>query len=144
MRSLSLAQIAAQAAALIAALGLASCQTPCVSPYEGPVRVSFLCEDDSRLEVTFTRQPDVALVVQEGFAPATLPARITGSGYRYGDEGIELRGTGAEARWSRPGGGETLCREVSAPAQSQSQARAPQAAAHSTIPAAGTRDYCRA
>jgi hypothetical protein len=63
--------------------------------------------------VVFTRSPDVARVSQEGYTTVELPARIIGAGYRYSDNGIELRGRMNETYWSRPGAAETVCRAVS-------------------------------
>jgi hypothetical protein len=64
------------------------------------------------LSVTFTRNPDSARVAQEGYVTVDLPARVTGSGYRYAAEGAELRGRANEALWTRPGAAETICSEV--------------------------------
>lgn len=99
-----------RAAILIAAFALAACQTPCPAPDTGPVTRVFRCEDGSELNVTFTRSPDFARVVQEGYTTVDLPARITGSGFRYAEGGAELRGRSLEANWTRPGAAETLCR----------------------------------
>lgn len=99
--------------AVAALLFLAACQTPCPSPDTGPTTASFRCEDGSNLQVTFTRGPDSARVVQEGYTTIDLPARIAGSGYRYAEGGAELRGRGAEVRWTRPGAAETLCQRTS-------------------------------
>ena len=107
-------------ASLSAAFVLAACQTPCPPVDSGPIDVVFTCADGSELAVTFTRAPDSARVVQEGYAPLNLPARITGSSYRYGQGGAELRGRGAQARWARPGAAETLCREGASSATPQS------------------------
>lgn len=96
-------------AALLSVCALAACQTPCPAPDTGPSVVQFTCEDGSRLEVTFTRAPDVARIVEEGYTPLTLPARISGSGYRYTDGSAELRWRGAQTAWTRPGSEETLC-----------------------------------
>lgn len=98
-----------RAAAVLAALVLAACQTPCPGPEVGETSATFRCEDGSDLQVTFT--PDRARIVQEGYTTLDLPARLLGSGYRYADNGAELRGRGAELRWTRPGAAETLCRE---------------------------------
>lgn len=102
-----------RAVVVFAAFALAACQTPCPAPDTGPVTSSFTCEDGSTLEVTFTRRPDSARVVQEGYTTIDLPARITGSGYRYADDGAELRGRGPEAQWTRPGAEETICQRTS-------------------------------
>ena len=96
-------------AAILAAVALASCQTPCPGPDTGPTSANFRCEDGSNLLVTFNPTPDTARVVQEGYTPLDLPVRITSSGYRYADNGAELRGRGSEAHWTRPGAAETLC-----------------------------------
>lgn len=95
---------------LLASLALAACQTPCPPPDTGPVTLNYVCEDQSVLTVTITRRPDIAHIVQEGFAPLDLPADITGAGYRYSEGGAELRGRGGEAHWTRPGAERTLCR----------------------------------
>jgi membrane-bound inhibitor of C-type lysozyme len=101
------------AVALAAAFALAACQTPCPAPDTGPTTATFECEDGSTLEVTFTRRPDSARVVQEGYTTIDLPARITGSGFRYADGGAELRGRGSSAQWTRPGAEETACERIS-------------------------------
>jgi hypothetical protein len=67
----------------------------------------FECEDGSELEATFTL--DQAVVVQEGYTTLVLPSRISSSGYRYADNGAELRGRMNETRWTRPGAAETIC-----------------------------------
>lgn len=95
---------------LAAVLSLAACQTPCPGPQSGSVTQSFACEDGSHLEVTFNYAPGSARIVQEGFAPLDLPARITGSGFRYADNGADLRERGAIVYWTRPGAAQTECR----------------------------------
>ena len=99
-------------AALVAVLALAGCQTPCPNTNPASTTLAYHCEDGSDLSVTFNRQPDSAHVLQEGYAPLDLPARITGSGFRYAREGAELRGRGQDARWARPGAAETICHET--------------------------------
>lgn len=99
-------------AAILALVTLAACQTPCPAPEEGPTRARFACEDGSALDVTFTRGPDTAIVRQEGYTELVLPARISGSGYRYVEGGDELRGRGMEVMWAREGAEETTCRET--------------------------------
>ena len=91
---------------------LAACQTPCPAPVTGPINTTFRCEDGSLLNATFTRNPDTVRIAQEGYVVVDLPARVTGSGYRYNNNGAELRGRANEARWTRPGAAETVCREV--------------------------------
>lgn len=93
------------------AVALAACQTPCPAPDTGPTVVRFTCEDGSELTVTFTSNPDMARIEQEGYTTLTLPARISGAGYRYVDGGAELRWRGAQTSWTRPGAEETMCRE---------------------------------
>ena len=88
---------------------LAACATPCPDTPSGPVTSDFNCEDGSTLRVTFTEAPDMVRVEQEGYTTLNLPARVTGGGYRYADEGAELRGRGVEVRWQRPGAAETIC-----------------------------------
>lgn len=103
---------------LLAALGfgLAACATECpTGPQAGNTTVHYTCEDGSDLTATFSRNPDLAQVVQEGYAPLSLPGRITGAGYRYADAGAELKGRGVEARWTRPGAAETICHEGQQP-----------------------------
>ncbi|MGE0742564.1 MAG: MliC family protein [Hyphomonadaceae bacterium] len=95
-----------------ALLAVAACQTPCPAPETGPTTTTFRCEDGSDINVTFTRTPDSARVVQEGYTTIDLPARITGSGFRYAEEGTELRGRGGEAFWTRPGAAETRCERL--------------------------------
>jgi membrane-bound inhibitor of C-type lysozyme len=98
-----------RAVILIAALGLAACQTPCPAPDTAPVTTAFNCEDGSVLSVTFSYNPDSARVAQEGYTTVDLPARVTGSGYKYADNGAELRGRLNEVHWTRPGAAETVC-----------------------------------
>jgi len=90
----------------------AACQTPCPAPAPSVRHAVLECDDGSTLNVTFTTSPDSAQVAQEGYTTVALPARIIGSGYRYADNGVELRKRGAETFWSRPGAAETICREV--------------------------------
>lgn len=102
-----------RAAALIAAaFALVACQTPCPAPNTGPVQATYRCEDGSDLHVTFTSAPDSAEVAQEGFAPMSLPSRISGSSFRYAADGAELQRRGGVVRWTRRGAEETLCRRV--------------------------------
>ncbi len=95
-------------AVLLPLLMLAACQTPCPAASE-PVTMTLACEDGSALRVTFA--PEQAVVLQEGYTPLTLPARVAGAGYRYAGDGAELRGRPTESRWTRPGAAETLCRQ---------------------------------
>lgn len=92
---------------LIAALTVGACQTPCPAVGSGVTVSNFTCEDGSELRVTYT--PTQAVIEQEGYVTLTLPARVAGSGYRYADEGAQLRGRALDARWTRPGAAETLC-----------------------------------
>jgi hypothetical protein len=104
-----------RAAIVLAVFALAACQTPCPAPDTGPTNTSFRCEDGSVLNVTFTHNPDAARVAQEGYITVDLPVRVTGSGFKYADDGAELRGRGREATWTRPGAAETICQEVTTP-----------------------------
>lgn len=97
---------------LLAGALLAACQTPCPSPQSSSREARFTCEDGSELRVTFSANPDGAVVAQDGYTAVSLTGRIAGSGYRYTDEGAEFRSRGMEAYWLRPGAEETLCREI--------------------------------
>ena len=99
-------------ATVLATLALAACQTPCPAPQAESTQKRFACEDGSEMSVTFTTAPETALVEQEGYTPLSLPARISGSGYRYVEGGAELRSRGMEVMWARPGALETTCREI--------------------------------
>ena len=102
-----------RAAAVLSLLTLvAACQTPCPAPPMEPVSTSFRCEDGSVLNATFTHNPDAVRIAQEGYVVVDLPARVTGSGYRYNSNGAEFRGRANEAHWTRPGAAETVCREI--------------------------------
>lgn len=95
-------------AVLAAALvSLAACQTPCPAVPSEPVNRRFVCADGSMLDVTLSNES--AVVVQEGYTTLHLPARVSGTGFRYADNGAELRGRGASANWTRPGAAETVC-----------------------------------
>lgn len=100
-------------AIVLAALALGACQTPCPAQRTEPIHATFECEDGSDLRVTFQAQPDAAMVLQEGYTAVQLPARGAGAGYRYADNGAQLRGTGRDARWTRPGAAETVCERTS-------------------------------
>ncbi|MBC7769206.1 MAG: MliC family protein [Phycisphaerales bacterium] len=95
---------------VIVLVALAGCQTPCPGTPAQAVTSTFSCEDGSSLEVTFAN--DTARIVQEGYTTLELPARSTASGYRYADNGLELRSRGSEVRWTRPGAAETLCQRT--------------------------------
>lgn len=92
---------------VLAGLVLSGCQTPCPPPVTEARTIVFHCEDGSDINVTFTR--DTATIVQDGYTTLQLPARISGSAYRFADNGAELRGRMNEARWTRPGAAETVC-----------------------------------
>lgn len=109
-----------RAAIALSLLALAACQTPCPPVGSETTMARFRCEDGSELQVTFTS--DQAVVVQEGFPTLTLPSRISSAGYRYADQGAELRGRLTENVWTRPGAAETACeRQTQAPPQTQTQ-----------------------
>lgn len=99
-------------AAVLALVSLAACASPCPTPDTAPTSANYSCEDGSTMHVTFTHQPERALIEQEGFVALNLPERIVGSGFRYADGAAELRGRPSEAHWTRPGAEETICREV--------------------------------
>jgi membrane-bound inhibitor of C-type lysozyme len=99
-----------RAAIVLAAFAVSACQTPCPTPAGGATTVMFRCEDGSDLHVTFTLES--AVVEQEGYTTLTLPDRIAGSGFRYEDNGAELRGRLNESRWTRPGAAETICQQT--------------------------------
>jgi|GEM_PF-1804881 len=103
---------------LIAAAALAGCASPCPTPNAAPTTALFSCDDGSRMRVTFTHNPERALVEQEGYIALNLPSRILGSGFRFSDGTAELRGHGSDAGWSRPGAAQTICHELQTPAAS--------------------------
>jgi hypothetical protein len=96
-------------AAMIALLGLAACQTPCPATEE-TTTATFHCEDGSDLHVTFAGHD--AVVEQEGYVTLSLHASVMGGGYRYANNGAELRGRGTQTEWTRPGAAETTCRQT--------------------------------
>lgn len=96
-----------RAAIALVCLALAACQTPCPPGPSETTVVQFECEDGSDLHVTFTLEQ--AVVVQEGYTTLTLPSRVSSAGYRYADQGAELRGRMDQTRWTRAGAAETLC-----------------------------------
>ena len=95
------------AAALIAVLAVAACQTPCPAPPSETTIATFQCEDGSSLRVTFAFAN--ATVEQEGYTTLVLPSRISGAAFRYSDGGASLRGRANEIEWTRPGAAETTC-----------------------------------
>lgn len=99
-------------ALVFTALLLSGCLTPCPPAPTVPETHSYTCEDGSELSVTFNSRPGFAYVVQEGFGPLELPTDVTSAGFRYAEDGAELRGQGVEARWTRPGAAETECRQA--------------------------------
>lgn len=100
--------------AAVAVLSLAACASPCPTPQTAPTSASFSCQDGSTMHVTFTHAPERALIEQDGYTALNLPMRIVGSGFRYSDGAAELKGRTNEAHWTRPGGAETICREIQA------------------------------
>ncbi|MBS0384138.1 MAG: MliC family protein [Proteobacteria bacterium] len=94
---------------------LAACQTPCPAVNTGPTQAAFYCDDGSTLHVTFINAPPrSATIAQEGYTTVSLPWRIYGSGFRYSDGAADFSGRMGEARWTRPGAVETVCRQVAA------------------------------
>ena len=118
MRKLALAAVLALAPALV----LSGCHTPCPITNAEPVVTPYVCEDGSHLTVTYYRNPDRVHIEQEGYAPLDLTSRISGSGYRFADQGAELRGRSTRVRWSRPGAAETQC-EADLPGVSSTDSR---------------------
>lgn len=98
-------------ATLLSALVLTACATPCPAPDTGPITVTYQCADGSDIQVTFSRHPDNASIVQEGYSTVNLPMRTAATGFRYADNGAELQGRRSEVKWTRPGAAETVCRE---------------------------------
>lgn len=96
-----------RAAIVLAALAVAACQTPCPGAVDEVRTVNYRCEDGSTIGVTFAAEN--ATIVQEGYTTLTLPERISASGYRYAENGAELRGRMNENHWTRPGAAETVC-----------------------------------
>ncbi len=94
---------------LAAFFALAACATPC--PVSGPdTRVAdYVCDTRERFSVTFSRDPDQAILEQEGYPALRLSPAPAASGFRYVAGGVELRGRGEEAILVRPGGGERVC-----------------------------------
>jgi len=98
-------------ALLLAGFVLAACASPCPpgpTP-AGPITTRFRCDETTTFTATFTRNPDAVQIDQSGYPTVTLPQQVSGSGFRYGANGVELRGQGQEARITRPGGGEQIC-----------------------------------
>ena len=101
--------------ALVAALVLAACQTPCPpAPERAPRTRTFACADESTLTVVFSSTPARARVEQDGYPPLDLPWAAAATGFRYAADGAELRGRLGAAYWTRPGAAETLCRAPAA------------------------------
>lgn len=92
-----------------------ACQTPCPNPVTGSATESFECEDGSSLNVTFLYDLGSARILQDGYPPLELPARLAGYGYRYADNGAVLRQSTEGVRWQRPGSVETVCRRPAQP-----------------------------
>lgn len=63
--------------------------------------IVFAYLDGARLDVTFEADPSSPAVVRRSSdAPLTLPAQLTGSGFRYGDGAYELRGKRQGITWT--------------------------------------------
>jgi membrane-bound inhibitor of C-type lysozyme len=93
------------------AAALAACQTPCPSPSTETTNATYECEDGSELRVAYTFNS--VTVIQEGYTTVVLPARISGSAFRYAEGGAALRGRMNEIQWTRPGAEETVCSQTS-------------------------------
>ena len=75
--------------------------------------VRFACENGGALTVTFGEGPGgegTAQVAHGAGRSVLLPQQPSGSGFRYGDAGHELRGKGEEVEWSVSGGAPVRCR----------------------------------
>lgn len=97
-------------ALVVAVLVLSGCQTPCPAPSVEARELRYRCEDGSELHVTFSAEQ--AVIEQEGYTTLTLPERISGSGFRYADNGAELSGRMGQSVWTRPGAAETACNVI--------------------------------
>jgi hypothetical protein len=95
----------------LAAVIVSACQTPCPAVNTAPTSADYHCDDGSTLHVTFINAPpQSATISQEGYTAISLPLRIYGGGFRYAANGAEFSGRSGEARWTRPGAAETICR----------------------------------
>lgn len=76
-------------------------------------RVVFACPKGARLTVEFvTSDPAKPAVVSlSDGSQASLPARESGSGYRYADDTRELRGKGREVTWTDGAKPPVVCTE---------------------------------
>jgi len=89
---------------------LAGCATPCPDASALRSSASYVCADGARLEVTFDRAAGRAFVSEDSGASIELPVQVSGSGFRYAHEGVEIRGRGEEAQWTSPAGDQVSCR----------------------------------
>lgn len=74
-------------------------------------RVIYVCPGGAALAVEFvTSDPQAPAIVHPPGAPAvSLPAQLSGSGFRYADHAGELRGKGREVTWTDQTGRSTTC-----------------------------------
>ncbi|MBI1186639.1 MAG: hypothetical protein GC206_04800 [Alphaproteobacteria bacterium] len=98
--------------ACAALVALAGCATPC--PDAAPERAAarYACADGARLDVTFDRAAGRAFVSEDAGASIELPVQISGSGFRYAEEGVEIRGRGDELLWTSQAGRQVSCRAI--------------------------------
>jgi hypothetical protein len=107
--------------ALIAAAALlAGCQSPCPAVGNAPVAVSYNCDDNASINVTYYSNPRRAHLQEEGFPDIDLQHRPGGGAFRYAKDGVNLEGRIGRVTLSRPGAADTMCSErphpVGAPA----------------------------
>jgi putative lipoprotein len=74
-----------------------------------PRRINLTCTDGSSPTAAFSTMGELAFLEISGAPPIALRALPTGSGFRYGGAGYNLRGRGTEVTLQRPMGGETRC-----------------------------------
>lgn len=74
-----------------------------------PVNVErFTCPNGDTLEAAFQAMPDLATVTV-GESVLRLPIAVSGSGFRYAENGVEFTGKGDEVRLVRPGQTDLIC-----------------------------------
>lgn len=103
------------AASVLFALALAACATPCETDAAPRTDAAYVCADGARLQVTFDRAAGRAFVSEDGGASFDLPVQIAGTGFRYAEDGVVLRGRPSEVEWTSPAGETVACRAVEQP-----------------------------
>ncbi|MGE0828909.1 MAG: MliC family protein [Hyphomonadaceae bacterium] len=95
------------------AAALAGCATTCPeAQIANQTEARYACANGVSLNVTFDRAAGRALVSEDGGAALDLPIQISGSGFRYADEGVELRGRGRDVQWTSQAGETVTCQGV--------------------------------